>query len=304
MKGLFTGLETFGWDDATFSSVASSMKSYGVTDWFVKVADGTTMWYGGQPEILHKLQLIKEQGVNPIPWLYSYGDKFGGLVGECAILNGLHDAGYVAGIDMEIEYNDRPDWANKLVANSRGMLYVITWADPLSQDYQQVIEEVHFITQAFMPQVYTPFLNDVWREQYSACHVNPDSCIPLYARDTLNDAKVPCALWEWGSLTPDMIKKVFAMTQVIITPAMAQQFHDVWNSTEHFMGSVRQGTAIYAIWQQCMGKGKFLGPPISQEYNTVTWENSPSIRQELSCGHIEWYGTFGRAWLGGEEITL
>ena len=58
MKAMFTGVETAGWSHQDFLNTAQRLKADGIDTWFLKVADGTSMWDGSLSMLLALLEQL------------------------------------------------------------------------------------------------------------------------------------------------------------------------------------------------------------------------------------------------------
>lgn len=167
---LFLGVETQYWNLAQFQQATQAAKAVGVTSLLVKVADGTAEWYGGINGRQQVLNAIIQAGLPAIPYTYCYGDSFGGLSGEIALLASIMQQNGVVIADMEAEYNGQVGWAQTVCNTLKtvsGVFGVTTWADPNLQDWQGVLSALAPCTDFFLPQVYSNFLASVYQAQFA-----------------------------------------------------------------------------------------------------------------------------------------
>lgn len=108
-RALFVGLESIVWTPMAFAGLAQFARSHSIDTLFVKVADGTNVWYGGIGGYRARCNAIKAEGVGVVPYTYSYGDKFGALNQEIAILSDFLQEDGVVCMDAEAEWNGQAD---------------------------------------------------------------------------------------------------------------------------------------------------------------------------------------------------
>jgi hypothetical protein len=74
------------------------------------------------------------------------------------------------------------------------------------------------------------------------------------------------------------------------TPYQQQAADASWRSVFLTIGSTPPaiGTGIYKVWLSDFINGKFHGPPLSYEYNTVDWSGNAITAQEFAHARAEW----------------
>lgn len=167
---LFLGVETQYWTLAQFQQATHAAKAIGVTSLLVKVADGTNEWYGGINGRQQVLNAVIQAGLSAIPYTYCYGDSFGGLPGEIALLASIMQQNGIVIADMEAEYNGQTAWAQRVcnvLKGVSGAFSVTTWADPNLQTWQGVLSALAPCVDFFLPQVYSNFLAGVYQAQFA-----------------------------------------------------------------------------------------------------------------------------------------
>jgi hypothetical protein len=79
--------------------------------------------------------------------------------------------------------------------------------------------------------------------------------------------------------------------------------NDSWDSVlkSTVAGPTPKGTGIYQAWLAALVQGKFYGPPLTREYNSVDWPGKPIVVQEFArarcewiAGSASWYGPNGK----------
>ncbi len=86
------------------------------------------------------------------------------------------------------------------------------------------------------------------------------------------------ALWQYlgGTMQP--------------TAAQLRAANDCWNSFFNTFGepAPATGTGIYQAWLTAYVQGRFYGPPITREYNSIDWYGKPIVVQEFAHARCEW----------------
>lgn len=166
---LFLGVETADWSVQDFHVAAKNAKQLGVTSLIVKIADGGIVWGNNSGGWKNALQAIEQEGLNAIPYTYSYGNTYGALQAEINILIAAMQSCGIVIADMEIEYNGRSDWAD-IVKNQllpvNGLFGVTTWADPSLQDWHNVLQTLNPCVNFYLPQVYSNFLAGMYHTEF------------------------------------------------------------------------------------------------------------------------------------------
>lgn len=74
---------------------------------------------------------------------------------------------------------------------------------------------------------------------------------------------------------------------------------DCWDSVLKNMvgGPAIKGTGIYQMWLAALVSGKFYGPPLTREYDSVDWNGNKIVIQEFAHARCEWDGQNAR-WYG------
>lgn len=309
--GLFLGVETQNWTLDMFVTVAQQVKAVGVDALFIKVADGGNAWYGAGFTRLADGETVWSDGnliniltaigkiVHVIPYQYCYGGRFGALSQEVAICNQLLVRGYDLCLDMEIEYNNHPEWCVYLQNNLKGKVSVSTWADPAQQQWNTNLKVLDSITTTFYPQVYTPYLQNVWVQQWKDAGINIDKCIPTVTPDTtiVGAGREEVTLWEYLNFSKPALQEVVSLLapEVSMTqtnPHQVKQAVDVWAANTVGAPS---GTGIFHAWlDHYVPYGEDYGVPITKEIDTVDWSGAPIKKQFFSQGvSIEWNSATG-----------
>lgn len=173
---LFIGVESQSWSLSDFQAAAQKAKALGISSLLIKIADGTYEWYGPLGGWEAVLDAVGSQGVKAVPYTYCYGNKYGALSSEVAILQAIMERAGVVVADMEAEWNGQVGWANTIanaLKNRPGLFGVTTWADPNLQNWQGVIQALKGSVDFWMPQVYTDFLASVYQAQFAGLPVVP-----------------------------------------------------------------------------------------------------------------------------------
>lgn len=213
MKYMFFGLETKNWTHEQWKAAGQRCKAHGYDTAFFKIADGAGLTdknrvYYTDAELDRILQSLQDGGVEGIPYVYSYGDKFKSLQDEIAYASRiLAKVGRLCA-DMEVEWNadkagTQLKWAEtwtKAFQPIKGSFYISTWANIAEQNWNDVAKKLDPCVDIWLPQVYTSYLASVWWHQWNGASVTGKPRYPTYRPDTV-DANVPNrGLWEYSDL--------------------------------------------------------------------------------------------------------
>lgn len=169
-NALFTGVETENWSPSQFVQAALAARNLGFDSLIVKVADGTNLWHGGLSGFTTIRNAVLQAGVGCLPYIYSYGDKYGALSQELDIIERYLNAIGLMCVDLEVEWNGQVMWARRLnarFANNPNFLYISCMANPGTQNQNGVMQIIAPSVNVWMPQVYSDLLQSVWHSQFS-----------------------------------------------------------------------------------------------------------------------------------------
>lgn len=160
---LFLGVETETWKTSQFIEAANFAASHNIDTILIKVADGGIAWYGGLANCVNLFSTIKARvpSVKTVPYVYTYGDTYNAFQKELALYAAYLSAFQTLVLDMEVEYNNKPDLCKELVSyfqGKKGSIYISTWADPSFQQWLVNIPILNQLAVGFMPQEYNDFL--------------------------------------------------------------------------------------------------------------------------------------------------
>jgi hypothetical protein len=158
---LFLGVETIDWNLSQFLQAARNAKALGCTSLLVKIADGTNLWYTGIGGWEAVLNTVDVTGIKAVPYLYCYGNTFGALDSEDALLAAAMKHSGIVVADMEQQFNGESGWGSAVAAALKpvaGQFGVTTWADPELQSWLPVLEALKSCVNFWLPQVYSDFL--------------------------------------------------------------------------------------------------------------------------------------------------
>jgi hypothetical protein len=223
---LFLGIPTYSWSLIQFQQAAQFARSHGVDSLLIKVADGGNIWYGGMPGWHSIRNTILAQGVGAIPYIYSYGNKFGALDTEIDIMIAhLQDSGIVC-MNAEVEWNGQTSWAQHLCSRIQpvsGTFLVSTWADPSLQNWPGVIRTLAPCTTVFMPQQYNNYLATFWQEfgNNGAIWLQPTVNLTqdfgandpvTIAKNAYNQGHTAISVWHYDTAVgnPNLLDAVYA----------------------------------------------------------------------------------------------
>jgi hypothetical protein len=223
---LFCGTETANWSLDQFKQAANNARSMGISALLVKVADGGNLWYSAIGGWKTVLDTINQSGIVAIPYTYSYGNRFGAITSEIAILS---DAMRYTGIvvaDLEVEWNGQVGWAQQMSAALSpipGLFGVTTWADPQLQNWNGVLAALKPCVNFWLPQVYSDYLAAGYHAQFDPLQLpyfpvlNLGSDVgPNNIMGIAQNAHSPLiALWEYQSVAAyaSTVKAIVALFQ-------------------------------------------------------------------------------------------
>jgi|GEM_PF-1554929 len=317
---LFLGVETRTWSHQQFINVAQFARAHDVDSLLVKFAEGTIVWYDGIDGFRSIRDAIKEQGVGVIPYMYSYGDTFGGLDGELNLLTEYMQDNGVVCADMEVEWNGHVDWASRMNARLQpvpGVFLVSTWGDPFLQNWGGVIRALNPCVNAYMPQQYTNFLASCWQQfaQSGAECLQPTVDLSqefglndpvAIAKAAYNQGHTALSVWYYGFAVenPGLLDAVFhafpkgdtAMPQPPANPYetnehIRQELDTCWNSTAQLFGGTPapMNSGIHDSWVKAWLFHNYqFGPPITQEYKSIDSDGNAITVQECAHARCEW----------------
>ncbi len=223
---LFCGVSTQSWSASQFQEAAQFARAHDVDALLIKAGDGGNLWYGGLNGYQAIRQTILNEGVGCIPYIYSYGDKYGYLDGEIDILIALMKISGVVCADMEAEWNGQVAWGQRLCQRMQGVsgiFLVSTWADPSLQSWQGVIQALNPCVSAYMPQQYNNYLGTFWGEfgaNGASClqptlnmlqDVGPNDPVAL-ARAAHDQGHTAISVWYYDTAeaNPALLDQIFA----------------------------------------------------------------------------------------------
>lgn len=302
--GLFIGTESFGWSLADFDRAVTFALSLNFSYLVVKVYEITQGdWYqslGGSGAVISH---IKTQGIDVMPYGYFYGND--AVTEITAIKQYLEHFGELC-LDMEGEFdNDEPRMLPyfQSLQGHPGYIYISTWANPIDHQWEANIKLMNPLVQAWLPQVYTPYLASVWLGQWAQVETGarleptfniwPDGTPP----QTWNFPEF--TVWEYQGLvqaslaSQQAVKALMPMSSGIpISPSLEKQFDDVWYSKAGLVPAGYQ-SGIYQGVKRGFFELKYSACfPTSEEIATVDWNGNALLYQTLSNGyHAEYTST-------------
>ena len=223
---LFIGVESQAWPLSQFHEAANKAKALGISTLIIKIADGTNVWYGELGGWQKVFDTIKSESILPIPYIYSYGDTFGGLQLEIAIIKQAMATSGIVITDMEAQWNGQDSWASTVcedLKDAPGIFTVTTWADPEWQKWQSVMGNLKECVDIWMPQAYSDTLAGMYKKQFAGLNTIPvlNLGTDFGPNDVLQNAKdaqsQTIALWEYQSAIGDYastVKEIVAMSKV------------------------------------------------------------------------------------------
>jgi hypothetical protein len=303
---LFIGTETDHWSQADMVNAAKTALSLGFEAIVPKKFDGTNRWYGDIASLQAEREAVEATGCKYLPFGYLYGPAFGNdqIVAECQRLSELQSACHgVAVADMESEWNGQVNGAQLFATTMSkmppGTLLISTWADPLEQNWQDVISALHSQVDGWWPQEYDNWLAAAATREFAylketciqpTIHVTNDigPNDPLaIIKQKLSIAKGPISVWEYQTAVanPALAKSITALiaslegdpvkTISLSDPEVAKYYKqasgNAWECTVQGYQNVI-GNAMLKFYQEYGGNDlsgycglTYLGLPITNE---------------------------------------
>jgi hypothetical protein len=219
-KLLYVGLESFTWGVADYTKAAQNARALGFDTLIFKAADGGNRWYSSIGDLVAKRNAVLQQGVGCMFYTYLYGPRFGPqqIQMEAAIAKEIQDnCGGLVVLDMEVEWNGQEGSAALLASYLKafnGDVLVTTWADPKEQNWIGVLKQLNPYVSAWMPQVYTTFLDGAEAEFKDDADIDLSKVFPvvdiadLFANanpiailaDAVKRGQQSIAVWEYGAM--------------------------------------------------------------------------------------------------------
>lgn len=200
-KILFVGTEAYTWKVSDFQKCATNARSMGFDTICVKRADGGIKWYQTPGHLALERQACLGEGVGFIPFIYSYGPRFGDaqidLEASLAKEMALVSDGLVC-LDMEVEWNGQVAAAERLkgaLQDIQGDIILSTWADPIQQNWIGVIAALKPIVSAWGPQQYTTWLA-TQDAQFLAQGITQESIFPAVDIADVYSYNDPQSIWK------------------------------------------------------------------------------------------------------------
>lgn len=232
-KLLFVGLESFNWSVVDVVRAAQNARALGFDTLIMKAADGQNRWYSNISDLVAKRNACLSQGVGCLFYTYMYGPRFGAIQVqvEVAIAKEIHDScGSMIVLDMEAEWNGQEGSAALLASYLKafnGDVMVTTFADPAEQNWIGVIKQLAPYVSAWMPQVYTSFLDHAEQEFKDDADVDLTKVFPviniagLFAEnnpvtvlaDAVKRGQQSYAVWEYSAMLSNinLVKTLLAL---------------------------------------------------------------------------------------------
>lgn len=205
MKYVFFGLETKDWTHEQWRAAGQRARDHGYDTGFFKIADGAGVGdrnrvYYSDPELDGILNALQVSGFQPVPYIYSYGDKFKALQDEIAYgTRILAKVGRLCA-DMEVEWNSQTAWATiwkNAFQPVKGTFYVSTWANIAEQAWTDVAKLLDPCVDVWLPQVYTAYLKSVWWNQWN---ITGKPRFPTFRPVSIDNPPRDYGLWEYSDL--------------------------------------------------------------------------------------------------------
>lgn len=324
---LFLSQDTISWSLDQFKIAAQWAKSHHIDSLILKCADGAEAWYGGLSGYIVIEQVLHDNGVGCIPYAYLYGNKYGAINAEIALIRTFMTHSNIFIADLEQEWNGSngisyaASYAEGLQGHT-GLFMVSTWSDLALQQWNEVARTLAPIVDCWMPQQYNSWLGyDGWKEDNGLglhnvqptlnldqsfginnqvelarlAHANGATSLSMWSYDLAvsNPSLVDAIITAFPTLSPTSTQPTQGeddvnMTLKHVVPTNAMTQQAHTVWNANKSITVIENSGIFQIWAQALYNGKGIGMPVSPEYPSNDWNNEPIIRQDFSGGHAEW----------------
>ena len=114
-----------------------------------------------------------------------------------------------------------------------------------------------------------------------------------FAIDPVNRARCPGENFPWQELWNYLKGAPQPMAIQQPTANQIKSANDCWDSAlkNTAAGPAPKGTGIYQSWLTALVQGRFYGPPITREYDSVDWSGNHIVVQEFARARCEWSGS-------------
>lgn len=219
-KLLYVGLESYSWKVADYVKAAQNARALGFDSLIFKMADGGNRWYSGVSDLTAIRNAVLQVGVGCMFYTFMYGPKFGAqqIQLEANIAKEICDnAGNLVVLDLEAEWDGQEGAAGLLASylkSFNGDIIVTTFADPAEQNWIGVLKQLAPYVSAWMPQVYSNFLDTAEQEYQKDASIDLTKVFPvvdiadLFASgspigalaDAVKRGQDSFAVWEYGAM--------------------------------------------------------------------------------------------------------
>lgn len=182
-KVLFIGIESYSWQLTDYVKAAQNARTMGFDTIAPKIADGTIRWYKSKTDLIAIRNAVLAQGCGFLPFTYLYGPRFNDdqIRAEAALAKEIASVcDGLCCLDMEVEWNGKVDAAKLLAKELSGTAYdfiLTTWADPVQQNWMDVLKELDSVVSAWGPQQYTVWLV-TQEDQFKTAGINTSKIFP------------------------------------------------------------------------------------------------------------------------------
>jgi len=218
---LFVGVESYSWGESYFQTVRDFCLSHGIDGIFVKVFDGPNEWYRQGNDFAAYHRILSPLHIVPYGFCYGYGAG-SDLQVEINLIEKYMNAYGVCCADIEGHWDNNPiasngqTWShlmNDRLAKNANQFFISCFANPIDHRQSDVVKTLLPCVNAWLPQVYTNYLENVYRSQWAAMGV--DCVFPTFhmgdefgPNDTIAAVKSSASalnrsLWEYGYAKKD-----------------------------------------------------------------------------------------------------
>jgi len=149
-----------------------------------------------------------------------------------------------------------------------------------------------------------PLIKDICQRNGIGMHDADDNTgiTGHFSIDPINRARCP-GNYPWQELWNYLSGGTTPVTPIQPSANQLKSANDSWDSVlkSTVAGPAPKGTGIYQAWVSALLSGKFYGPPLTREYDSVDWSGNHIVVQEFgharcewSSGSANWYGPNGK----------
>lgn len=166
---MFLGIETYSWQSTDFLTMLSFCKTHRIDGVYLKVYEITQgFWYRNFGGYHNVLQMIRDNGIEAIPYGFFYGiDYHTEMIDLASLMKNEHSVC----LNLESSWDNNANNAiiplvNTLRVNSTNEVYISTWANPRDHAWLWDIAQLDTLVAHWMPEEYDDALIQMRLSQF------------------------------------------------------------------------------------------------------------------------------------------